>query len=354
MAHLVPYLVLFIILNLYEIVSAVLLPERWTSQSNLLQRVLGDGDDGESISSSLFLFGNLGRIEVRASRGFASVPLSDYDHESIKRAAARAIESILASRRILDGDEDIRPTEQDASVDEEGDYHVRLQQYVDGMPVEGSSLMVHFRNDGIIYATNGEVSSSTDIMDMGGEPMRFGLLECDDAVDLAAQEAGIASGSWISDCENAAVRGFDGVGHVAFKRLIGYQLPGEHYQRTVVFANKIDGRLLALHPRTHGEKSLLTYDCMGRSDDCSLRSNSTLPINTPMVSLNAAHNFTIATLDYYMSEFGRDSFDGRGMAVVSYANYGDDYSNAFWDGEACWYGSGDGTTFRSFSLALGA
>ncbi|MEU3350284.1 M4 family metallopeptidase [Streptomyces sp. NPDC037389] len=58
--------------------------------------------------------------------------------------------------------------------------------------------------------------------------------------------------------------------------------------------------------------------------------------------------------DYYKSVHGRDSLDGRGMAInsmVGVTNYGTPYVNAFWDGAKMVYGSGD-TEYRPFSASL--
>ncbi|MCC3774111.1 M4 family metallopeptidase [Streptomyces sp. UNOB3_S3] len=58
--------------------------------------------------------------------------------------------------------------------------------------------------------------------------------------------------------------------------------------------------------------------------------------------------------DYYKSVHGRDSLDGRGMAInsmVGVTYYGTPYVNAFWDGTKMVYGGGD-AEYRPFSAAL--
>ncbi|MFF4155738.1 M4 family metallopeptidase [Streptomyces sp. NPDC001678] len=58
--------------------------------------------------------------------------------------------------------------------------------------------------------------------------------------------------------------------------------------------------------------------------------------------------------DYYKSVHGRDSLDGRGMAInsmVGVTYYGTPYANAFWDGAKMVYGGGD-AEYRPFSAAL--
>ncbi|UOE44699.1 M4 family metallopeptidase [Agromyces larvae] len=50
--------------------------------------------------------------------------------------------------------------------------------------------------------------------------------------------------------------------------------------------------------------------------------------------------------------FGRDSIDGRGMALEATVHYGDRYDNAFWDGERMVFGDGDGEVFTGFTNSL--
>lgn len=55
-----------------------------------------------------------------------------------------------------------------------------------------------------------------------------------------------------------------------------------------------------------------------------------------------------ATFGLYAEEFGRDSLDGKGLALVATVNHRRNYNNAFWDGAQMAYGNGDGKLFRSF------
>ena len=59
-----------------------------------------------------------------------------------------------------------------------------------------------------------------------------------------------------------------------------------------------------------------------------------------------------ATRDFYREALGRDSLDGRGMALEATVHYGRAYDNAFWDGRRMVYGDGDGRYFRRFTIAL--
>lgn len=57
-----------------------------------------------------------------------------------------------------------------------------------------------------------------------------------------------------------------------------------------------------------------------------------------------AHYGTQTTYDFYKNVLGRDSIDGQGEKLSSFVHVGQNYVNAFWDGEKMNYGDGDGRT----------
>lgn len=57
---------------------------------------------------------------------------------------------------------------------------------------------------------------------------------------------------------------------------------------------------------------------------------------------------TAKVAEFYKSVFGRNSIDNRGMDLISSLNYGNDYQNAFWNGQQMVYGNGDQRIFIDF------
>jgi Zn-dependent metalloprotease len=53
------------------------------------------------------------------------------------------------------------------------------------------------------------------------------------------------------------------------------------------------------------------------------------------------HWGTEMTYDFYFSNFNRNSIDGNGFLLISYLHYGNNYNNAFWDGNRMTYGDGN-------------
>jgi Zn-dependent metalloprotease len=69
-------------------------------------------------------------------------------------------------------------------------------------------------------------------------------------------------------------------------------------------------------------------------------------------AVDEAYDGLGATFDFYAEVFDRNSIDDAGMPLNGYAHFGQDYDNAFWDGQHMVFGDGDGETFQRFTIAL--
>jgi Zn-dependent metalloprotease len=100
------------------------------------------------------------------------------------------------------------------------------------------------------------------------------------------------------------------------------------------------GAPLATLDRTYDARNRRTYNAFNRT---SLPGTLTLTETAGSTSdpdVRAAHDQAGVTYGYYASTFGRDSYDGAGATIVSTANYGRSYRNAFWNGRQMVYGDG--------------
>jgi len=70
------------------------------------------------------------------------------------------------------------------------------------------------------------------------------------------------------------------------------------------------------------------------------------------VAVNEAYNYAGNTYDFYTSVYQRNSVDGQGMRLDSTVHYGQEFDNAFWNGQQMVYGDGDGTIFGRFTQCL--
>jgi Zn-dependent metalloprotease len=56
--------------------------------------------------------------------------------------------------------------------------------------------------------------------------------------------------------------------------------------------------------------------------------------------------------EYFKSVLGRNSIDNSGMDIIMNVHFGQNYMNAFWDGDEMTFGDGDGTIFTGFTKSL--
>lgn len=73
--------------------------------------------------------------------------------------------------------------------------------------------------------------------------------------------------------------------------------------------------------------------------------------STKDVEAREAFEGSGATHDFFYKVFGRNSIDGRGMAMVSTIHYERNFNNAMWTGRQMVYGDGDGKRFNRFTVA---
>lgn len=94
------------------------------------------------------------------------------------------------------------------------------------------------------------------------------------------------------------------------------------------------------------------YDARGTQDlpGTEVRGEGAEPVEDATV--NRAYDGLGATFDLFLSGFARDSVDGAGLPLNATVHYGEDYGNAFWDGEQMVFGDGDGEVFLDFTRSL--
>jgi Zn-dependent metalloprotease len=69
-------------------------------------------------------------------------------------------------------------------------------------------------------------------------------------------------------------------------------------------------------------------------------------------SVNRAYAGLGATFDLFLKVYGRDSIDGAGLPLDATVHYGEQYDNAFWNGEQMVFGDGDGEVFLDFTIPV--
>lgn len=304
---------------------------------------------------SVFLEGRLGRLNLKAMshhvQGIVAAP--DVKEEG-KVVLEEIIEEVLGGT----GNEVVEPAPETIQEDDSGDYHIRYFHYIDGLKVEGASMVLHVDgSNGEVAAVNGEFAP-TKVTNSSRRGLQDAL-DCEQAIQVAIQQLGVPGDVVLeSECVLSAVYADNGYFQKAWKALVGFEEEGEPYQRDRIFASLTSGRLLARFPTIHGGLSIRTHDCNWSKDGCNLYSS--LPSNIAPYdprsdfanAVAAAHNYAIATYNYFMNEFQRDSVDNKGFRLISRVNYADPgtaFLNAFWNGRNLTYGNGDSRTYYPFA-----
>jgi bacillolysin len=311
---------------------------------------------------SVFLEGRLGRLNVHAkSQQRVQGIVADTTTPPVLKEEGKAVlEEIIDEVLGGTGNEVVEPAPEQVQKDDSGDYHIRYFHYIDGLKVEGASMVLHVDgSNGNVAAVNGEFAPTKVVTNSSHRSLQQEALTCEEAIQVAIQQLGVPGEVTMeSECVLSAVYADNGYFQKAWRALVGFEEEGEPYQLDKIFASLTTGRLLARFPTIHGGLSIRTYDCNWSKANCQLHSTSTDPIAPSNPSSDfakavaAAHNYAVATYNYFKNEFQRDSVDNRGFRLISRVNYADPgkaFLNAFWNGRNLTYGNGDSRTYYPFS-----
>lgn len=69
-------------------------------------------------------------------------------------------------------------------------------------------------------------------------------------------------------------------------------------------------------------------------------------------AVDEAYDGLGATWKLYHEVYGRNSIDDAGMELIGSVHYGENYQNAFWNGDQMVFGDGDGKVFGRFTASL--
>jgi Zn-dependent metalloprotease len=253
---------------------------------------------------TLFVKGNLGKVSQVS--GQSLLP------EDVKVAATSAIMNLLVQFANATGTEDVRPTDDEVFVDAVAkNRHIRFQQYVDGLPLQRASLMLHTKGD-TVFAFNGEFTPSYRV--------RTGMtLDCEEAMAVALAQFSGEGGDPEpkSTCTVAAVRGDDGVAHKGYEQTFSFGKAGS----VVLYASGQTGAFVAMNRLESFARSITTKDFRSNNNLSWVISTSSNGIYTGVDRFDGAHNNTALTYDFYNETYKRDSIDGRGLRLVINVDY---------------------------------
>ena len=70
------------------------------------------------------------------------------------------------------------------------------------------------------------------------------------------------------------------------------------------------------------------------------------------IAVTEAWNYLGVTYDFFWQAYQRNSLDNQGLTLMGTVHYGQEYQNAFWNGQQMVFGDGDGEIFNRFTIAI--
>ncbi|MBL0057472.1 MAG: M4 family metallopeptidase [Chitinophagaceae bacterium] len=310
---------------------------------------------------------------------------------AFKRSTITLVDANGETAKLTNGK--VKQVEQDAR----GFEHYRYQQFLNGIPIENASLVVHVKN-GKISSQNGKW-----IKDFPGNLSARASVTESSALALALKNIGAKQYKWELPAEEeflkreqndpgasfypkATLVYYSGERDVipsalrlAYKFDVYAQNP---VSRQLIFVDAVSGNILGKRELIHETNATgtaqtaysgtqtITSDYTGATyrlretgrgngintynlqtgtnyaaavdfTDADNNWNNVNPARDEYAT--DAHWATEKTYDYYFVKYGRNSIDNAGMALNSYLHYSNGYFNAFWDGSRMTYGDGDAT-----------
>ncbi|MHC0038344.1 M4 family metallopeptidase [Pseudoneobacillus sp. C159] len=278
--------------------------------------------------------------------------------------------------------------------DELGMTHVRFNQSVNGVNVEGSEIIVHFNENNEVVSVNGRMNQTITDFDVVDTTTS---LSSDDALKEALSSVNAPEELTYEPTTELVILPYEGENLTAYKVNVNFMgdEPGNWFvfvdAKTGEVIDKYNGLMHAEEMKTqkgsgkgvHGHHrelhisqvkspnsgtkfaladyshenlgGIITYDAKNdstSSNDTVYVGNSAAFIGDYDRALVDAHYNSEKVYEYFLKEHGRNSLDGEGMAIISRVHYGKDYNNASWNGRWMTYGDGDGKFMISLSAGL--
>lgn len=262
----------------------------------------------------------------------------------------------------------------DHTRDHIGMAHIKYQQFHRGIEVEGATYTVHVRDREIV-----SLSGNYHLVDISA------VTSIDEATafQVALDHVGATEYMWEHEETDAPTGKLVFVSSEFGGASLAYKFDvyaHEPFSRDFVFVDAKYGKVLKTEDRIHDVDSAASGDSLYNGhvhftaenttdDDHRLRQTGdgveTYNLNNG-TNYGAATDFesssnlfddadhgtgvqthfgTEATLQYFQTEHGRDSYDDNGAVLRSYVSFSTNYVNAFWDGTRMTYGDGNGSSF---------
>ncbi|MGM9932826.1 M4 family metallopeptidase [Pradoshia sp.] len=281
----------------------------------------------------------------------------------------------------------------DVQKDELGMTHVRFNQSINGVNVEGSEVIVHFNEENEVVSVNGRTNQTLASTTVDTKAS----ISSDAAIKAAKSSVNASKELTYEPTSELVVYPFEGKNYTAYKVNVNFM--GEEPGNWYVFVDAKSGEIIdqynaLMHADenktqkgtglgVHGEhrelhitrvkepnsgtkfaladyahanlEGIETYDAKNdntaSNDTLYVGNSASFKSDYDRAAVDAHYN-SEKVYEYFLKEHGRNSLDGEGMAIISKVHYGTNYNNASWNGRWMTYGDGDGEFMISLSAGL--
>ncbi|UOR13037.1 M4 family metallopeptidase [Halobacillus amylolyticus] len=283
--------------------------------------------------------------------------------------------------------------------DDLGMTHVNLQQTKNGVPVEGSEVIVHYDEENTVQSVSGHFNHSVEEASISTEP----TLSKTEALNKAKNVVDAPENLSYTPSSELVIYPYNDTNQLAYKVNVnflgknpgnwfvfvdaksgqvidkynalmhangfrsatasGIGVLGDHRKLHITHKNdktdNLKGTQFYLYDNSHEDlDGIYTYDMKNQwGGDLQLpgvlysNKSASFKDDYDRAAVDAHYN-SEQVYEYFLEEHDRNSLDDKGMAIKSSVHYGQDYNNAFWNGEQMTYGDGDGDFFISLSAGL--
>ncbi|WP_240611943.1 M4 family metallopeptidase [Planococcus halotolerans] len=263
--------------------------------------------------------------------------------------------------------------------------HVRFSQTINGVPVEGAEVVVHYSENDELVSVNGSHFPGVEEEAIDTTPSESVMK----AVQAAKKAVEAPEQLEYNPVSELVVYPFDGENHLAYK--VNVNFLGEKPGNWFVFVNANSGEVIdqynaimhaddihqsvgtgvlgdqrKIHTTKENQSGQGTVFSLSDESHEGLEGIYTFDANDGEIMTHHsaswkdeylrpgvdAHYNSEQVYEYFHDEHDRNSLDDNGMAIISYVHYGDNYNNAFWNGRQMTYGDGDGLFMVPLSAGL--
>ncbi len=200
-----------------------------------------------------------------------------------------------------------------------GEAHYFYQQNIDGVPVFGSQLAVHQR-DNEIYALTGNISNSDHVFTGPLTEERARKIALDEALNETSAELSAVSAEKVIFNGKALGVSDDPGNYLSYSVIVESKTKEVIYSKRFI-VNTTNGEIVFTEELAHEAISRKVSDC-NNSSNCSV-ARSEGEGATGKTDVDSLYDIFGKYYSYFSDNYQRDGFDNKGSAMVGYVQYRD-------------------------------